>query len=230
MNVDELFNDETVADTQEQEIVQEVEQEETQEEQGVKTDVVPPATEQQDSRFVPITALLDERDKRQALERQIAELTKTQQPVQADDDDAFYENPSLFVKSQVQNLKQEMAQQAHMMRVELSESVLFESKPDAKEKIQVFMDEARNNPALVYGMNAAKNPALYAYKEAEKILAVRQVQHDPVAYEKALRAKIMAEIEGKQPLKVPNTLSSTPNLAGGVVQEDTDDFNSLFKR
>ena len=232
----DLYDDLTADDVTEQEPEQK-EPEEQVEEEGVKEETAPPAESQEsvakDERFIPINALLDEREKRQRLEAELAQYkAKEAQPAKEDiTEDELFSNPAAVLK----RVQMEAYQAARMDMINMSEAILFETKPDAQEKLDAFKEALQQNPTLYQQMLHSPNPAGFAYQEGVKYLSIKSMPQDMAAYEKELRAKIEAELAAKygqkpaskMPASIPTTLSDVPNTKPG--KDDGDfDFDSLF--
>jgi hypothetical protein len=212
-----LTGAEVEADKPEQQ--QEPEQTEEVKDEGVKEESAPPAESQapaKDERFIPINALLDEREKRQRLEAELAQMKAQAEPAKEDTtEDDLFSNPAEVLR----RVQMEAYAAARRDMINMSEAILFESKPDAQEKIDAFKDAVQQNPTLYQQMLQHPNPAGFAYQEGSKFLSVKSMPNDMAAYEKELRAKIEAELAakygqkgGKLPSSIPTTLSDVPNV------------------
>jgi hypothetical protein len=230
-----LTGAEVEAEKPEQE--QEPEQETEVKDEGVKEEAAPPAESQapaKDERFIPINALLDEREKRQRLEAELAQLKAKAEPAKEDTtEDDLFSNPAEVLK----RVQMEAYAAARRDMINMSEAILFESKPDAQEKIDAFKDAVQQNPTLYQQMLQHPNPAGFAYQEGSKFLSVKSMPQDMAAYEKELRAKIEAELAakygqkgGKLPSSIPTTLSDVPNVKPGADEApDTLDIGAILK-
>ena len=232
----DLYNDLMADDVTEQEPEQQEPEEQVQEE-GVKEEESTPPVESQESaakdeRFIPINALLDEREKRQRLEAELAQYKAQAQPAKEDiTEDELFSNPAAVLK----RVQQEAYQAARIDMINMSEAILFETKPDAQEKLDAFKEAIQQNSTLYQQMLHSPNPAGFAYNEGAKFLTVKSMPTDMASYEKELRAKIEAELAAKysqkpaskMPAYIPTTLSDVPNTKPG--KDDGDfDFDSLF--
>jgi len=232
----DLYNDLMADDVTEQEPEQQEPEEQVQEE-GVKEEESTPPVESQESaakdeRFIPINALLDEREKRQRLEAELAQYKEQAQPAKEDiTEDELFSNPAAVLK----RVQQEAYQAARIDMINMSEAILFETKPDAQEKLDAFKEAIQQNSTLYQQMLHSPNPAGFAYNEGAKFLTVKSMPTDMASYEKELRAKIEAELAAKysqkpaskMPAYIPTTLSDVPNTKPG--KDDGDfDFDSLF--
>jgi hypothetical protein len=217
---------------------EEPEQETEVKDEGVKEEAAPPAESQapaaKDERFIPINALLDEREKRQRLEAELAQLKAQAQPSKEDTtEDDLFSNPAEVLK----RVQMEAYVAARRDMINMSEAILFETKPDAQEKIDAFKEAIQQNPTLYQQMIQHPNPAGFAYQEGTKFLSVKSMPTDMAKYEQELRAKIEAELAakygqkgGKLPSSVPTTLSDVPNVKPGADEApDALDIGAILK-
>tara|TARA_R110002096_G_scaffold51370_1_gene134284 strand:- start:661 stop:1425 length:765 start_codon:yes stop_codon:yes gene_type:complete len=181
----------------------------------------PPSAEKtkQETGNVPIQALLDEREKRQAYEAQMRQMQsqlekQNQQPAPTapdvlDDQAGFANHLQQSVREEIQTSK--IAQSQAMMR-------MMHEDYDSMES--TFVQMARQNPQLVQEMNASPMPALYAYETAKKAEKFSQMQNidEYQAKLKAeiteqVRAELKAEMEGKVQSDADLSNSITPSIA-----------------
>lgn len=219
--LENLYESLTGAEVEAEKPEQEQEPKQTEEvkDEGVKEESAPPAESQapaKDERFIPINALLDEREKRQRLEAELAQYKAKAEPAKEDTtEDDLFSNPAEVLK----RVQMEAYAAARRDMINMSEAILFETKPDAQEKIDAFKEAVQQNPTLYQQMLQHPNPAGFAYQEGSKFLSVKSMPQDMAAYEKELRAKIEAELAakygqkgGKLPSSIPTTLSDVPNV------------------
>lgn len=219
--LENLYESLTGAEVEAEKPEQEQEPKQTEEvkDEGVKEESAPPAESQapaKDERFIPINALLDEREKRQRLEAELAQYKAKAEPAKEDTtEDDLFSNPAEVLK----RVQMEAYAAARRDMINMSEAILFETKPDAQEKIDAFKEAVQQNPTLYQQMLQHPNPAGFAYQEGSKFLSVKSMPTDMAAYEQELRAKIEAELAakygqkgGKLPSSIPTTLSDVPNV------------------
>jgi len=156
-------------------------------------------------------AVLDERKKRQALERQLEEmqraLSQRTQPQQPEIDP--YDDPKGFVGQ----IEQKLAQETYKVRVEMSQEMMRQVKPDYDEKELIFVDLAKDDPTLWQKLQASPNPARFAYETAEKAERLKRIENID-AYEAQLRA----EIEAKVRAELGQQQAAKEEFAGKVAQ------------
>lgn len=195
-------------------------------EPGVNEEAVPPAasTEQHaDPEYVPRKAVMDERRKRQELERKLADLEsqrspKKQEP-QADPPD-WYADP----EQAAQRMQFEMNNRLYQAAVYQSEKVMKSQHDDYDAVAAVFAEVATADPNLARQLFEHPFPAEFAYQTGKRIQLLREIGDDPLAYRAKLKAEIMAEngiASSSQPApQTPARTSSVPrSLARDVSQQ-----------
>jgi len=170
---------------------------------------------------------LDERRKRQAIEEELKEL-KASQPESTEEK----KTPDVFEDQQafVNSLTEETDRKLQNQKVELSRQFMMDSKPDYEEKEALFLEMAKDNPALSSELKKAANPAKFVYDQAIKYEEYKKVQ-DIDAYKASLRAEVeqemkeQAEFKKGQP-KIPASLASKPS--GDKNEQPDDSLESLY--
>lgn len=184
----------------------------------------PPAATKQDAPepgFVPRDALMDERRKRQELERRFQELeAKFQQPKQEQVQPDWFTDP----QQAAEFMRYQIAEENFKTRVEVTELVLSEKYPDYTEKRDVFAEAARQDLQLARRLIEAPNPAKFAYDMGKKIALQRDIGDDPSAYQARLEAEFKKKygiqddpegsattqpIQQRQQAPVPRSLAKT---------------------
>lgn len=175
-------------------------------------EVKPEPKVEKPSEAIPLTALLYERDKRQAYERrikelesQLAQVTKKPEP----EVDPWQDLPGALSRQQ-KALEQSMQQRFLAM----SEDMARANHKDFDEVLGHFEQAVQANPALAAQMTTSRNPAEFAYQQGLWHREISQAG-DPVAYRTKLEAEIRAKLEAelKSKTDVPtsiNTDSSPP--------------------
>jgi len=178
--------------------------EEPQEATGEKEPEASPVPEKEaDSPTVPITALHGERERRQAAERELAAYRQQQSQVAEPDP---YEDPDGFASYRQQQAQSVQARQNQQNlnnilmneRINITEVIARRDHEDYDQVKDVFADAAQNNPALIAGLREAPDPAGYAYREGQKIMAQQEIGNDPAAYREKIKAEILAELRTEQ--------------------------------
>lgn len=188
----------------------------------------PTAPEVKEDKTVPLPALLAEREKRQALERQLAEL-KQQQPEKPVPE--FFEAP----EHHLQIVEQRAAQRLHAALEEQAKAVY----PDYDDMAAKAIEAAQGNPLLAQQVLSAANPALALYQLGKKTAELAQIQ-DPAAYRAKIEAEVRAKVEAEFAAKasgkakaaaaIPPDLSQARNAAGQYAAAAPSPVDELFPR
>lgn len=188
-----------------------------------------PAESDVDTEWTKAMAL-DERRKRQELQKKLDELEARQveQPKRPDvfeDQDAAFQHQDLATDAKINNL-----------RIELSQEMMRDAHPDYDQLEAEFITLAQDNPILLQEMAQAKSPARYAYNKAKQAREAAEL-NDIDAYKAKIKAQVMAEIEAEAEAKaeakaeaeqaksdaIPPSLTDTSGKSGF----DTDVNDSL---
>lgn len=142
----------------------------------------------------------DERRKRQQLEEQLKQAKPEEKP-------DFWADPDAAIGQ----LEQKFEQRLQAERATLSESMVRAQFADYDQKLDVFAEMVQANPALSYQLAQSPNPALFAYKTAEKELKLRELG-DPDEY----RAKLEAEVRAKVEAELKEKLAAEATKAAAI--------------
>lgn len=182
-----------------------------------KEETAPPAVEKHN---IPIAALLDEREKRQTLQRELEELKKTQAPKEEATD--FFEDPEGALKARDQAFEEKILQN----KLEMSQAMAKESHPDFDELLGKFnkameADETLKGRAKVIWNDALSqpHPALSVYNAVKHELTVQELS-DPDEYRKKIEAEIRAEIAKEEKAPGDKTeKAATPDIPESLADE-----------
>lgn len=177
-----------------------------------------PVETQKEDKFVPLAAVLDERDKRQKAQRKLEELEQklaTKEPPAPlpdvlDDQAAF-----------VSGLESKFRNMGLALRTEMSQEFMRMQHDDYDAVESEFTVMASENPQLAQQLAASPNPAKFAYdtvKKAEQLAKMDNVEE----YEATLRAEIEAKVREEVKAELTGVKadidakagSLTPSLAG----------------
>jgi BMFP domain-containing protein YqiC len=202
-----------------------------------KVEEAPPAAKAKDEPKEDWTkaAVLDERRKRQELERKVAELEAKGQKPEAKPD--FFADPD----AALDRIKQETQAQLMASRLELTQELMRDSTPDYDELEAEFIDLAKDNPFLIKELHASKNPAKFAYQTAQKArLAASLTDGNALAKREAelraeIEAKVRAEYEGKAGKVAEKREALAPSLAaaqskGSINDQPDESLDSILKK
>lgn len=206
-----------------EEQVQAEPEEQPEEPKGEET-AAPPVAQDDTGKHIPISALLDEREKRQALQREVEALRKAQQPQKQPD---FYEDPE-------GRLTQERAQVQHMLwneRLNMSETLARQSHGDeaVDGAREAFAEEVKRNPALYAELQRQANPYGFVVQWHKRQSVLSKMGDDPEAY---IEAQVKARLEAMQAVQ-PKPSAPPPSLAsaaasGGQKEPPASGFGALF--
>lgn len=188
-----------------------------------------------------MAALKAEREKRQALERKIAEYEARlaappaapapaiqQTPEQAPP--AFWDDPEKYVGSVEQRVAKMVEEQTRNLRMDLARETVRSSAPDyddAEAALYEHVQEARASrdpvkiaqaDAIAAAIRNAPNPAAVALQLGRQAKALREAGNDPQAmYERAVQAEVEKRLAAMQPAApaAPDQ-SPAPRLPGSL--------------
>lgn len=169
---------------------------------------------------------LDERRKRQELERKLREYEEKEKRGSEPKVDIF-ENPDAALNGVLSQARQEVFN----AKVEMSQEIMRSQYQDYDELEAEFIDMAASNPAVLSEFQKAANPARFAYETAKKAREAAQLK-DVDSYKEKLRAeveaevraKLEAEILGKAQAKEKRDKALSPSLATARASGSDDDF------
>lgn len=192
--------------------------------QWVKSDSEPPAeapTSQPEERphTVPVSAMLEERRKRQELEARLAAIQAT--PPDDVKDEDFIDTPVEATRKIVGRQAQHFETQVRNIKYDIAEDMTRTMHADYDAVREKFVTRAAaGDPAalaIAQQMDAQPNPARFMYEQTKKLAAV-EAFGDPAAYEARIRAeeraRVLAELgQGPTKKEVPRSLNSEPSAA-----------------
>lgn len=194
---------------------------------------------------VPRRALEDERRKRQELQRQLDELTRTNQQPQRQPEQhqqqRFPERPDPWTDPEGAARYDQMMFQHQLFetRVVTSKEMMRMMKSDFDDVEKVFIEAARSDPYLEQQLVNHPMPAKYAYEQGKRLMLMREIGDDPTAYRQRIREELLAEMSRHQPSqKAPaapaapkslaNTTSAQPRLKNGQFAPGGDPLDEIF--
>lgn len=190
----------------------------------------PPAAVEE-PKHVPITALLDERDKRQAFAREAEELrrkvaeyeAKAAQPAPEPD---FFSDPEGYLSK----VQQQFEHRLWNDRLNTSETLSRRHYGDSlvTEAATAFKEAAAVSPALTAELRNQADPYGYVVAWHKRQRVVSQMGDDPDAW---IEAQVQARLAAKmpaQPNPAPRSLAAAPS-ASSTKEPVVSGFQSLFK-
>jgi len=210
--------EETVEATEETPETQEPEVEQT-EESTDESEVETTATEKPEW---TLSAVLDEREKRQKAVAKAEELQQKLDALQPQEDDgvSVFENEKGFVENQEQKTAQALRNTELNMSEAFAETVFGEEKVAAAK--QWMQTEGIKSPYALEQFNAAKLP----YHTIVKLFDDDTARRDPEAYKAKLREEVLAELEKKPKPNTPSLASKRSVSAEKTTV--TDDFDDML--
>lgn len=183
----------------------------------------PAAKTEEEQRHVPYEALRDERSKRQALERRLAEIEAAQQRAQIE----AIADPG----ERAQAVQQQLMQAAVAHKVQLSRQYAERQYgPEFVQEVENFFNDPQHAPMSHQFLRTA-DPFGSAVEYYNAAKALREIGPDPNSYREKLReqlkAEIMAELSPAKPKAPPRSMASAP-AAGGDSTPIGSGFDALF--
>lgn len=183
----------------------------------------PPAEPAEKQHLAPLTALLDEREKRQAAEREAAELRAWRQQQEAAQRAAQAQAPDPRQDPDGALAYQQAAFQAQLYNAKISQSRFLAEQQFGAELVKEAFAFFDQNPALSHQFVDHPSPFHAAVEFYKRQKVADEVGADPAAYrsrlEAEIREKLMAELQAVQPAqpkpRLPGSLAAAP-AAGGV--------------
>lgn len=208
----------------------EPEPEQAEEAKGEDKGEPPSPTEDESERNVPYGALKDERTKRQALERELADIRKWRQDIETRAREARLaqiEDPDERVQAYQQQWQQTAVAQKLDMSRRYAERVYGS---DTVNEVVEFFNDPQHAP-MSHQFLQTDDPfgSAVEYYNAQKALS--EIGPDPKAYEARLREQIkselMAEISPAKPKAPPRSMAAAPS-AGGNSNPPGSGFDAMF--
>ena len=168
-----------------------------------------------------LSAVLDEREKRQKAVKEAEELRAELAKYKTEPDVSIFEDEKGFVERQKRDTEVALRNTALNMSEAFAESVFGADKVSAAK--QWMINEGIKSPYALEQFNSAKLP----YHAAVKLYEDDMVRRDPEAFKAKLRDEIIAELKQEKPRV------STPSLASkrsvGNSHKVSEGFEDLLK-
>lgn len=200
------------------------------------TEAAPPAAPDEAHKSIPVTALLDERDKRkeaqrraEEAERRLAEIEAAKAPKPD-----FFQDPEAVLQHQQQTVQQQLWNE----RLNMSEMLARQSYGDetVTKAQEAFIAASRQNPALQMELQRQGHPYDFVIKWHRKNSFMSEIGDDPEAWRQsqreALKAELLAELQAQQPVqaqpRIPGSLASAPSAGRGDTASRGSAFDAAF--
>lgn len=215
------------------EVVEEETEEVTEDPTEGVEEVEPPATE--NVKEVPLAAMLDERDKRKALQVEVERLKAEQETATKEKVD-FWENPEAAIDAKVEERIGKVEQQFTNGYLSLSMQYSRSFHDDFDAAKDAFATAAQENPALADMALKAEMPGEYIYSTGKQFMELESVGGDVNALRERIRneerAKLTAEFEAKgkarQDIPVPLTDETSATPARQKVEGGNESLDSIL--
>jgi hypothetical protein len=200
----------------------------------------PAPVEERQQHTVPVSALIEERRKRQELEARLQLREQPQAPQLKDED--FWQNPVQATQQLVGHQAQEFQTQVQNLKYEIAEDLTRSLHADYDQVRDGFIAKVtEGHPwavAIAQQMGSQPNPARFVYDQAKKLAAFDSFG-DPQAFEARIRAeeraRVLTEMQrtpGRTPQAVPQSLNSEPSAAvpSSAQSFEQTPLTNLFER
>lgn len=151
-----------------------------------KAEVEKPATPEPVKPRADVAAIIDERRKRQALEKQIAELTANKPAAKV----SVFDNEDEAIRSRVDEATRPLREAHYNLSMRYARTAHGEGFAEAEAS---FMEAAEANPSLYEGLRNAGDPGQYIYMHGTFHKEMSEVGGDILKY----REKVTTETAGK---------------------------------
>lgn len=190
--------------------------------------------------FVPLSALQEERTKRQQLKAEVDELRRqagersTPQPPQPQEpawtDKVLEDLPGSFQRVETR-VQEQISAQLTQQRYAQSEMLAQQFLPDYAEVMKTYPELAQVAPHVARAVHESASPALTAYQAAKQYLAAKS--NNPQAIEARVRAEAQTKIQALETElsqlraqttadSVPTSLTSVRGSGAGTPRVDND--------
>lgn len=217
------FLDETQATEPEQDAPEAVEPEQSAPEPiaepeptGEELEATPPVAAEEKPNYIPVTALLDEREKRQKAERELEELRRwreqqeRQSRQQQQPKPDFFDNPEQAISQHVTAVK--LQQSRFLAEREFGEDLV-------KEAYAYFDQHPQESQALI-NHPSPFHAAVEHYRRQKFLAEVNDPDKWREAERERIRQEILAEAQATQPSKPnapPPSMSKAPAAGGNAI-------------
>jgi hypothetical protein len=134
-----------------------------------------------------VAAIIDERRKRQELQRELDQL-KQQQPQKPKTD--IFADPDAAIAERLQERLTPLENTIFQLQTELAKSKM----PDFDDAAKAFFTHAQNDPILMHQADTAPDLFAFIYREGNRLKELGDVGGDIVKYKEKVTAESRAEI------------------------------------
>lgn len=209
---------------------------------AVAAEPVPePETPREDNgRFAPISALQEERQKRQELERQVEQMRATMapkpEPVAQPKAPDPYDDPQGYAAYQAQQTQAIVLRERFQISNEMAKAQYGNEEVDAAR--QWAVDKAARDPSFDMALGAQPHPIAWIVQQHKKDGLMTEIGDDPDAYVRRRAAELglnavpaipaaPAAVPQPVPAMPPRSLASAPAAGGAVKDIPTGPMSAL---
>ena len=238
--LDQLFDDQQPAAAPAPETAHEPAQPAVAPEMGTGGIATPPVAEPEKPAAIPISALLDEREKRQAAERQAQEYQRRIQEFEAAQKPKpdFFDNPDAVIAAERAQVQQMLWNE----RLNMSEMLARQAHGDdlVTQAAEAYAQAAKQNPALAFDLQRQPNPYGHVVQLHKKQQALSKIGDDPDAYIERMVQERLAAMQASQsqpasvqtsrpaPTMPPRSMASAPSAGAGTPRGAGTAFDQVF--
>lgn len=187
-----------------------------------------------------VAAIIDERRKRQELERELQALKQQQQQPKAD----IFEDPEAVINQHLQARLAPLENTILKLQVELAKTKM----PDFDDAAVAFFTAAQNDPVLLHQADTAPDQFAFIYREGKRLKELGDVGGDIEKYREKVTAEAraenaklqqqlqaaMAELESVKKAQaelaaVPRSLSQEGTETPKASEVDPEDINQIVR-
>ena len=175
----------------------------------------PTAPDNKEPGHIPIAALLDERGKRQAVERELEQLRSQMRQTEKIPTPDVFEDPDGYTK----HMQYEAEIREWNLRCDLTSDMMRSIHDDYDDMESRFIEMGKENSELFVRMRQSSNPAKFAYDTAKKAIrfeAMENVDEWEAKKTAEIEAKVKAEFEQKAKDRASKADSIPPSLAAAT--------------
>lgn len=176
--------------------------------------------QQSEDHMVPLSALLSERERRQAAEAKAAEAASKPKP-------DIWENPQEYIKAELDSREAELLtkaeERARVTFLRYTEEAARSRHSDYDQVREAFVEEAQKNPAIVSQFSQSPDPGEFIYRQGKTVLELKEVGGDLAAYRKRIENEVRQRVEKEMAERlaknsnIPQSLNTEPSKGAGVV-------------
>lgn len=187
-----------------------------------------------------VAAIIDERRKRQELERELAQL-RQQNPKPKTD---IFENPDVAINERLNDQLSPLRNQIFELQLQLAKTQM----PDFDDAVMAFLKKAEHDPVLKHQADTAPNELQFIYREGLRLKELGDVDGDIRKYREKVTAEVTAKLSERDQevatLKsqiealtkaqaelsaIPRSLNQIRGSSPKVTEADPEDINQLVR-